>query len=205
MINEVCEVLRALVREDVLDGSDVEVVFDAPTRDWAASRNAPTVSLYLYDIHENPERRQRGLVNEYDQRGSIVGRVQPPRYFDLSYLLTAWTQRPEDEHRLLSAALTCLLRHPVLPTDQLPDPLAALGLPVPVTVALPPTPDRSLADVWSALGGELKPSLDVVVSAPVDAARRLPAGPPVQEPLILRPEDDVSERWRLLGSAKASS
>ena len=50
-----------------------------------------------------------------------------------------------------------------------------------MTVALPPPEDRAFADVWSALGGELKPSLDVVVSAPVDAGKRYPAGPPVRE------------------------
>ena len=38
-----------------------------------------------------------------------------------------------------------------------------------------------MADTWSALGGELKPSLDVVVTAPMNIARNLPAGPPVLE------------------------
>ena len=57
-----------------------------------------------------------------------------------------------------------------------------MGLPVPVTVALPPPEDRSFADVWSALGGELKPSLDVVVSAPTDTGQRYDAGPPVTTP-----------------------
>ena len=42
-----------------------------------------------------------------------------------------------------------------------------------MTVALPPPEDRSFADVWSALGGELKPSLDLVVSAPVETGQRL--------------------------------
>jgi len=47
-------------------------------------------------------------------------------------------------------------------------------------VALPPPEDRAFADVWSALGGELKPSLDVVVIAPVDTGVLFPAGPPVR-------------------------
>jgi hypothetical protein len=68
-----------------------------------------------------------------------------------------------------------------VPSDLLTGSLAALGLPVPMTIALPPPEDRSFADVWTALGGELKPSLDVVVSAPIDAARRFPAGPPTRE------------------------
>jgi hypothetical protein len=55
-------------------------------------------------------------------------------------------------------------------------------LPVPLTLALPPPEDRSFADVWSALGGELKPSLDIVVSAPTWTGRAYPAAPLTQAP-----------------------
>ena len=184
MFYEVDEALRALVRAEVLDGSDVEVVFDAPTKEWSSRRNAPTVNLYLYDIREDLRRRERGLVNQYDGR-VVVGRRQPPRHFKVTYLITAWTQRPEDEHRLLSALLYCFLRNEALPQELLRGPLAETGLPVEVTVALPPPEDRSFADVWSALGGELKPSLDLVVTAPVDSGRLFPVGPPVDQPLDL--------------------
>jgi hypothetical protein len=61
-------------------------------------------------------------------------------------------------------------------------------------VALPPPEDRSFADVWSALGGELKPSLDLVVTVPADGGRRLPAGAPVLEPLAVGLGDLVGER-----------
>jgi hypothetical protein len=173
MIHEVDEALRNLIRGQALRGSDVEVVFDAPTKDWAARRNAPTVNLYLYDLREDMRRRNRGLINEYGSQGTVVARHKPPRYFKLSYLLTAWTQRAEDEHRLLSEILLTLLQHESVPSTLLRGQLADLGLAVPLSVALPPPEDRSFADVWSALGGELKPSLDIVVSAPV-----LP-GPPI--------------------------
>ena len=174
--------LRALIEREASAGTEVEVVFDAPTKDWAGRRNVPTVDVYLYDIREDLRRRERGLINEYDDGDRISGRHLPPRYFKLSYLVTAWTQRPEDEHRLLAALLSCFLRHDALPTELLTGPLAELGLPVPVTIALPPPEDRSFADVWSALGGELKPSLDIVVSAPTDTGQRYPAAPPVTEP-----------------------
>lgn len=185
MIHEVDEALRQLVRGEALAGSDVEVVLDAPTKDWAARRNAPTVNLYLYDLREDLRRRERGLINVYDEDGIVTARHMPPRHVKLSYLLTAWTQRPEDEHRLLSSLLTCLLGHESIPPELLTGSLAELELPVPLTVALPPPEDRAFADVWTALGGELKPSLDVVVSAPVDAGKRYPAGPPVREGLQL--------------------
>ena len=64
------------------------------------------IDVYLYDIREDLRRRERGVLNEYnDDQTRIVGRHLPPRHFKLSYLVTAWTQRPEDEHRLLSALL----------------------------------------------------------------------------------------------------
>jgi hypothetical protein len=45
--------------------------------------------------------------------------------------------------------------------------------------------DRNIADVWSAMGGELKPSLDLIVTAPLDIERSLSAGPPVREVAFL--------------------
>ncbi|WP_040699840.1 DUF4255 domain-containing protein [Nocardia vinacea] len=178
MFVEVDEALRTLIGADAVDRNEVDVVFDAPTKDWAARRNSPTVNMFLYDIREDLRRRQRGLINEYDDRGVVVNRHQGPRYFKLSYLITAWTQRPEDEHRLLSALLSCFLRHDQIPPASLTGTLADIGLPVALNIALPPPEDRSFADVWSALGGELKPSLDLVVTAPADGGRRLPAAPP---------------------------
>jgi hypothetical protein len=181
VIYEVDEALRNLIRREGLVGGDVEVVFDAPTKDWATRRNSPTVDVYLYDIREDMRRRERGQLNEYDDSGRVVARRLPPRHFKLSYLVTAWTQRPEDEHRLLSSLLTGLLRHDAIPGDLLPDTMAA-GPPVALTIGLPPPEDRAFADVWSALGGELKPSLDVVVVVPTDTGQRHDAGPPVVRP-----------------------
>ena len=182
VIHEVDVALRSLIEREATAGTEVEVVFDAPTKDWAGRRNVPTIDVYLYDIREDLRRRERGLINEYDERDRVRARHLPPRHFKLSYLVTAWTQRPEDEHRLLSALLSCFLRHDAIPEEFLTGPLADVGLPVPVTVALPPPEDRSFADVWSALGGELKPSLDIVVSAPTETGQQYHAGPPVEQP-----------------------
>lgn len=184
MIPEVDHALRVLIEREAVDPTEVDVEFDAPTKDWASKRNAPTVGVYLYDIREDLRRRERGLLNEYEGN-RVRARHLPPRYFKLSYLVAAWTQRPEDEHRLLAALMGCFLRYEALPADVLTGSIAALGLPVPVTVALPPPEDRSFADVWTALGGELKPSLDIVVTAPTDTGRSFPAGPPVERAPVL--------------------
>jgi hypothetical protein len=182
VIHEVDVALRSLIEREATDGTEVEVVFDAPTKDWASRRNTPTIDVYLYDIREDLRRRERGLINEYNDQDRITARHLPPRHFKLSYLVTAWTQRPEDEHRLLSSLLSCFLRHDAIPGELLTGPLADIGLPLPVTIALPPPEDRSFADVWSALGGELKPSLDVVITAPTDTGQHYLAAPLVTAP-----------------------
>lgn len=181
MIHDVDESLRALVRRDVLNGANVEVSFEAPSKDWSSRRNAPTLNLYLYDIHEDLQRRSIQFEEVVDDIGKVVGRRPPPRHFKLSYLVTAWTQRPEDEHRLLSATLGAFLPIDSLPTDMLRGEVADQPYPVRVTIGLPLPPDRAISDVWSALGGELKASLDLVVTAPFDTRRRRDAGPPVLE------------------------
>ncbi|MGX5185033.1 DUF4255 domain-containing protein [Streptomyces avermitilis] len=181
MIHEVDEVLKRLLRSGALAGSGIDVAFDAPSREWAARRNAPAINAYLYDIREDTRRRERGAVAVRDERGIVLRRRQPPRWFRLSYLVTAWTKQPQDEHRLLSAVLATLLPHELLAPHELPGALGALGLSVPLSVANLHTESRSLAEIWSALAGELKPSLDLVVTAPFPSFPEYDAGPPVLE------------------------
>ena len=180
MIAQIDDALRSLVRNEAL-GAEVEVDFDAPTKDWAARRNAPTVNLYLYDIREDVRRRERGFSEQRGDDGYVHARRPAPRHFKMSYLVTAWTQRPEDEHRLLDQLLRCFLKYDALPDELVVGPLAETGLAVPLTVGLPPPEDRAFADVWSALGGELKPSLDIVIIAPVDTGIVYEAGPPASQ------------------------
>jgi hypothetical protein len=182
MISDIDASLSALLKAEALNGSEAEVVFDAPTTEWASRRSGPVVDVFLYDIREDVGRRDIAAQPQRDQTGRITGRRPGVRYFRLAYLLTAWTKRPEDEHRLLGQLLDALLRYDRIPDGHLRgrmrNEIVVLGL------ALPPSPDRSLTDLWSALGGEMKPSIDLVAVAPVRPARSYPVGPPVQEPRV---------------------
>ena len=182
MISDVDASLSALLETEALNGSETRIVFDAPTTEWAARRSGPMVDVFLYDIREDVGRRDIAAVPERDQSGRIIGRRPGVRHFRLSYLLTAWTNRPEDEHRLLGQLLETLLRYDRIPDTclrgRLRDETVVLGL------ALPPSPDRSLTDLWSALGGEMKPSLDLVAVAPIRPDRSYYAGPPAAEPRV---------------------
>ncbi len=184
MIGAVDEALRRAVREAVPDGA-VAVSFEAPTKDWAARRNGPAVDLYLYDVHEVVARRHAGRV-PLREDGRVVGVRSPQRWYALSYLLTCWTSRPEDEHALLSACLVGLLRHESLPPAWLDSGGVALDQACQLQVAQPPPTDRKSPDLWSALGGELKPSLHLEVVVALDAGRTTALALPVTQPPVLQ-------------------
>ena len=205
MIQDVDESLRALVKRDALNGSKADVAFDAPNKDWSSRRNTPTVDLYLYDIREDVEQREIMWQDVRGPDGMIVERRPPPRRFKLSYLVTAWTQRPEDEHRLLSGLLACFLRNQTMPDDVLSGSLTEASQPITLSIALPPPQDRSISDVWSALGGELKPSLDLVVNAPIEVRLAQPAGPPVlEEPKFTIARPDAESETAASPAARAA-
>ena len=196
MIQDVDESLRALVKRDALNGSKADIAFDAPTREWSSRRNTPTVDLYLYDIREDLEQREVMWEAVRGDSGFVTERRPPARRFKLSYLVTAWTQRPEDEHRLLSSLLSCFLRNQTMPVELITGSLVGARLPITLNIALPPPQDRSISDVWSALGGELKASLDLVVNAPFEIKVAIPAGPPVlEEPKFTfeRPDGEIED------------
>ncbi len=199
MIWEVDHSLESLLRAEVLRDAETDIVFDAPTTDWAARLTGPVIDAFLYDIHEDIERRHAGTPVEKDANGRIIGRRPPTRHYKLSYLLTAWTTQAADEHRLLGRLLENLIRFEKVPDEHLRGRLAGLSLPLSIAM---PQPDRSASDLWSAVGGEMKPSLDLVVLVPIVPAVTYVAGPPVDDmalDLMKKPEPkpvETSNRGR---------
>ncbi|HWM20064.1 MAG TPA: DUF4255 domain-containing protein [Ilumatobacteraceae bacterium] len=198
MIHDVDATLRALIERDVMNGAGVELSFDAPTKEWAAKLSLPTINVFLYDIREDTTRRDIFFEEVRDDNGRVIERRQPPRRMRLAYLLSAWTKRAEDEHRLLSALLGCFLAADVLPPDLLVGSLAAADRPVITQTALSIDGTDQFSEVWGALGGELRPSIHLAVIAPFDVSRSVTVGPPVTETpriTVVRP-DDVTEAPR---------
>jgi hypothetical protein len=179
MIHDVDASLAALIRAEAL-AAEAEVVFDAPTTSWAARRAGPVINVFLYDLREDVARRDANTDVQRDRTGRVTGRQRGLRWYRLSYLVTAWTNRPDDEHRLLGQLLETLLCYDRIPAAHLAGRLREQT--VSLSVSLPPGQDRSVSDLWSALGGEMKPSLDVVLGVPVLPAQTYPVGPPVLEP-----------------------
>lgn len=202
MIHEVDEAIRRLFAAGDVPGDQGELAFEAPTTEWTSRRNGPTVNVFLYDIREDLTRRHAGAVEVHNEDGELRGWRGVARWFELSYLVTAWTARPQDEHRLLSQALSCMVRSERLAPDWLTGSLAELGLSVALQVAGPVTEGGAASDVWSALGGELKPAINLKVTSPL-AGDWTPAGPPVTEGVVLHTTPDQPRRLRYEGATTA--
>ncbi|WP_367129462.1 DUF4255 domain-containing protein [Saccharothrix sp. HUAS TT1] len=196
MIHEVDEAIRRMLTAAGVPGGGGELSFDAPTKDWSARRNAPTVNVFLHDIREDVLRRHAGGVEVHDDEDVLIGWRGPARWFELAYLITAWTNRPQDEHRLLSEVLASLVRVERMANEWLTGSLAELGLGVLLNSAQPPD-GRATSEMWSALGGELKPSIDLKIIAPL-AGEWTPAGPPVTEGVVLEVSSEAEETPRRL-------
>jgi hypothetical protein len=180
VLYDVDESIRELLKTRCGLSPEIEVVFEAPTRDWASRRSGPAVDVFLYDIRENLERRQN-LIETVREGDFVKGQIPPTRWFNCSYLITAWTQRPDDEHRLLSGIINGFLMVHAMPRDCLQGALAQSEREVFLTMGRPLGSERSISDIWSALGGELKPSLDLVVVVPFEPQTLIAVGPPVME------------------------
>jgi len=169
MITDLDETLKQLlIKEMPITNNEVEIRFDLPRREWAAKLSHPTINLYLYDIRENTELRRNEWIVERDDNGRATRKKAPAR-IDLAYLVTAWTSTVEDEHRLLWRALWALFRNPVLPQEVLQGNLKQATVPIPAAIA---QPDKipNMPDLWGVLDNELKPSLHLVVTLPLDLA-----------------------------------
>jgi hypothetical protein len=179
MLHLLDESLERFLRTVVpLPAREVDVAFDAPDRDWAAGLSRPTVNLYLWDVRLNTGERDLGMEEVTDGDGRKQRRSPRPRV-DCRFLVTAWTTEVRDEHALLGRVLVALLNHSELESEYLQGALAALE-PLP-SVELRAGSASENPDFWSALGGQLKPALDAVITLTVDAALMREVGPPIDE------------------------
>jgi len=168
VINDLDESIKQLViKKGALNSTEVNISFEAPDREWAASQSKPTVNLYLYDIRENHELRSYDWTVERNNNRTATKKKAPLR-FDLSYLVTVWTKDVGDEHNLLGHLLAVLSRHPFLPDDILQGALKGLEYPIHASAAQPDGLVKNPADFWSALDNQLKPSINYVVTLPID-------------------------------------
>lgn len=206
MLDALDETLKAVLREvGGLNADEVDIAFEAPDREWAARVGKPTVNCYLYDIRENLGLRGTEWNVERQSNGHTATKRRAPRRFDLSYVCTAWTNDIEDEHRLIWRVLATMIRCPEIPRHLLQGELASVNAPIVTEVAQPDGLLRDPADVWSALDNRIRPSVNVVVTLPLDDADPLEAPLVITRRLRFNEFDRIVELIRIAGTVKTAS
>ncbi len=180
MLADLDESLKSLLKRDLerhgFDG--VEIVFDAPDKEWAASLSSPAVNLFLYDIREAKELRPIDW-EERVREGRTVD-LRPPLRIDASYAVTAWTRDVQDEHRLLSQTMAIFYAFPTLPADILPPSLANGSQRYPLKTTTAQERHEDASDFWTAVGGQYKASFNYVVTLSCEGGVSLERGPEVR-------------------------
>jgi hypothetical protein len=167
--------MEEFLRREVPLDDRVDVAYDAPDNEWRSRVTRPTINLFVWDIRRNQYESQGGmdLVERDNER---FHRPTPPR-IDFRYLITTWTSEIRDEHQLLGAILVACLRQPMIPEAYLQGALGEVR-PVP-RMQVARFDGAESSEFWSSMGGQLKASLDVIVTATVDASVMVKAGPPI--------------------------
>jgi hypothetical protein len=207
MLADLDETLRNLLREELeVHGFEgVDIAFDAPAREWSGQLSKPTVNVFLYDLREAEQLR----TSEWSRmhRDGRTFERRPPMVMEASYAVTAWTQAVEDEHRLLSQVLAIFFAYPEIPPAKLNGRLANGSQQWPIKARIGQGKGEK-SDFWSAVGGQYKVSLDLVIRLSVESGARLERGPEVRTQTIRTQMSDsppgrtVLEMHRSAGSVK---
>ena len=90
------------------------ILFDTP--DINFSPKHPAVNCFLYDIRENSDLRSSEWLFDKNTDGTAF-KKRAPLWLNCNYMITAWADSIENEHRLLGEVFTTLLAYEVNQTD----------------------------------------------------------------------------------------
>ncbi len=207
MINDLSRTLKHLLQSvahdepqvfPLLQGKAIE--FARPDKDYKPNPQG-SVCLFLYDIRENRELRSNEPIRVVNNNGqSTVER--PPTRVICSYLVTAWPAEKvgvdlkaklniDDEtavdlnlleQQLLGEVLQVLTRYPTIPASSLQGKLAEPPQPLPLPMITAQAEGlTNISEFWTAIGSNLKPSLNVKATIAVKVAAPEPEAKPVAE------------------------
>jgi hypothetical protein len=167
MIQDLDRTLEKMIFErSKLNKNEIDISFEMPNGEWSARLSRPTVNCWCYDLRENVKLRNMEMQN--NRQGNIGLKRLPPRRFDLSYLITAWARRIEDQHQLLWRTLGGLLQVPYLAPDSCEGDLREQPYNLPFTIVNMYEHPISMTDLWSVLDNQMRLGFSLVVTLALD-------------------------------------
>lgn len=169
MLDDIDRALKSLLLDELpsvvadIRPDDFDVSVDPPHRGTTSRFIRPTLDLFLLHVEENqqlrraPSRRSRDGARYRDER--------PPVRLTCSYLVSAWATQVRDEHRLLAGAAKVFWRNPTLPRRLVEGDLPSDRE---IRLATVPAELEDTLDVWGVIGSDLRSSLRLEVTVPLE-------------------------------------
>ena len=165
--------LETLLRQGLpLPEAVGDVSFEPPSGSWSAQLNRITVNLFLFGVGRSAQPPRPSADRVVDGRAQ---RRQPIPMLELHYLVSAWAGVVRDEHQLLGDALGCVLGTQLLTAEFL-----GVEVNAGVQLTIAPYDNTRAKDVWSTVGGVIKPSFELIATTAADATPFVDLAPPVQ-------------------------
>jgi hypothetical protein len=171
MLEDLDKTFERLVKEGGNLGGEIDFSFEMPNREWSARLSRPTLNCFCFDMRENI--RLRHVEREVTRNGTQGRITLPPRRIDLTYLVTAWARKIEDEHRLLWRAFSVFKRTPMLARTRTEGALRYSQVDIPLITAdfSPPNERFNLIELWSVLDNQMRLGFLVTATVEFDPAR----------------------------------
>jgi hypothetical protein len=157
---------RLIYQQGHIDQREVEIIFEAPTRERVNRLTRPAICLFLYDIQENLDLRQSNVETTRTTNGRAIQRM-PSRRFDLYYMVCALTTNLDDEHLLLWHTLVTLVQNPQISPELMEEKLRTLD-PLPVGRIYQPDDLHKPISQWNFFDMPPHPTFGYVVTVPIE-------------------------------------
>jgi Pvc16 N-terminal domain len=223
MLRDACLSLENWFERILPPGTGVR--FDAPRADWEKRGSGSAfVSVFLCTVHRDGQDLPRsGWSDARDADGRLVGRQAAPRYYRLSFLITAWaapgggdkggetSRRTLEEHELLGLLVDACTSTETIAQDHLIGSLAEAGIPCFVRCG-GEAGGQSTDGLWSGFGIAPHAHLELEMVAPVVPPLVTELAPPAREIVVSgrqlhprKPAGDAADSEDTASSNTASS
>jgi hypothetical protein len=184
-VSETLEVVLTDALSTLAPGPPVAEVHDLAT---PAATNPPRVTLFLFEVGEDPTQRNRPAVRSVAPPNLTT--EKPPMALRLRYLVTPWSGDLFTDHRMLGRVLQVLYDDAILNGPQLQGGLAGTSQALKVTLAQLTLEERSR--IWHAVQQPYRLSLTyeirVVNLDPIEQRIRVPVQVRQLDPARREPE-----------------
>jgi hypothetical protein len=179
---------KLLIQRGNLVPNQIDISFEQPNGQWSARLSRPTLNCWCFDLRENLKLRSMDVnTSRNGNRGQTTA---GPRRIDLTYLVTAWASKIEDEHQLLWRALAALKRIPSLEPRDCEGMMRYQTRDVPLLVADTSNTATNLVDLWGVLDNQMRLGFTLTATVELDVELSIEAPLVLEATIQLGSSDD---------------